>query len=134
MPRVLVIDDCLTTGAPLRMVLQNLGMEVYCETPAGLDIAKGWSEPVDLLVVDLEAEDLPQNYHSGWDIVQMFKDYNYTGMEPKVVVVTESNYLSSRLLGNVHAVSAYLLKPLRADDLASTVQRILGTWDVSPAK
>ena len=133
MPRVLVIDDCLTSGAPLRMVLQSLGMEVYCETPLGLSEAGWWSEPVDLVIVDLESEDMPP-HRGGWDIVQMFKDYNHTGVEPKMVVMTEFNDVGSRLLGNVHAVSAYLLKPIQADNLASTVLRILGTWDVSLTK
>ena len=43
--------------------------------------------------------------------------------------MSATNDAGSRLLGNINAVSAYLLKPVRIEHFVSTVQRLLDFGD-----
>jgi len=131
MYRVLVIQDRSPFVAPMCTVLEEVGLVAYHETPMQLFESGRWSDPVDLLILDLEPKEIPPNMR-GWDILEMFMDFNHAGTEPAVVVMTESNEAPSRLLGNIHAVSAYLLKPVRTGELLSTVFQVLGLEGAPP--
>ncbi len=130
MNRALVINDG-ARGSVVRWLL-DLGVEVYSKTPAQFVGLNRWGEPVDLLVVDLEsqAQHLSSSVRS-WDMLLAFQERNHTGIEPPVVVMTMFNDVGNRLLGNIHAVSAYVLKPVRRETFVSTVRRILKPKEVS---
>ncbi len=133
MYRVLVIQDRSSSEAHLRMMLEGIGLVVYYETPVGFFENDRWEAPVDLVAVDLEPSELPPNM-SGWDLVQMFKERNHTGLEPQMVVMTRFDDVFSHLLGTISTVSAYLVKPVSTVRFISTVQRLLEIGDASTVR
>ena len=130
MQRVLFIQDRSTGYTPLRMALEGLGLEVHCETPTQFVASGRWDEPLDLLVLDLDVQELPEGMR-GWDVLRKFWEYNHSGTEPKVVVMSRFNDVGSRLLADICAVSAYVLKPTLHDEIVLTVQRVLRLRGVS---
>ena len=124
MLRVLFIRDRSTENAPLEAALERLGLDVHYETPAQFEALDRWDEPLDLLILDLDMQELPGRIR-GWDMLHIFREYNHSGTEPKVLVMTVCNETGSHLLDNINAVHAYLLKPVQTDVFVAAVQRLL---------
>ncbi len=131
---VLVIQDRLASTVPVCTTLQGMGLEVYCKTPREFLEGGRWYDPIDLVIVDLDAQQRPPNVR-GWDVVLELMVRNYTGKEPKVIVMTawDGKDPSSPLLGDMLVVSAYLHKPVRTDTFITTVAQVLKLEGLPPA-
>lgn len=113
--RILLADDDSSVRDSLRKVLQEAGYEVVCAIDGEDAERKFTSEPIDLMLLDL---DMPRQ--NGWNVFGLINSQN--PLLP-VVIITGLENQSDREL--VPGVSALLEKPLDVADLLRTIERLL---------
>lgn len=113
--RILLADDDRAVRESLKKVLEEAGYEVVCASDGDDAERKFTSQPVDLLLLDL---DMPGQ--NGWNVFGVINSQN--PLLP-VVIITGLENQSDREL--VPGVSALLEKPIDVSDLLRTIERLL---------
>lgn len=113
--RILLADDDRSVRESLKKVLEGAGYEVVCASDGDDAERKFTSQPVDLLLLDL---DMPGQ--NGWNVFGVINSQN--PLLP-VVIITGLENQSDREL--VPGVSALLEKPIDVSDLLRTIERLL---------
>jgi CheY-like chemotaxis protein len=113
--RILLADDDRSVREALKKVLEGAGYEVVCASDGDDAERKFTSQPVDLLLLDL---DMPGQ--NGWNVFGVINSQN--PLLP-VVIITGLENQSDREL--VPGVSALLEKPIDVSDLLRTIERLL---------
>lgn len=117
---VLLIDDESVVVEIAKRKLESLGFKALCagDGQEALDLLN--SQKPDLIILDVQ---MPRM--NGYTfLTELRKHPNSTIASTPVIVVTayaENNPIFSR-----HGIKAYLLKPLRLEDLVEKVQELLG--------
>src|SRR5690349_12225860 len=113
--RILVADDDCSVRESLKKVLEEAGYEVVAAVDGEDAERKFTSEPIDLLVLDL---DLPKQ--NGWNVFGVVNAQN--PLLPIVIISGLKNHEESEL---IPGVSAFLEKPIDAGTLLETVESLL---------
>ncbi|MCX8031210.1 MAG: response regulator [Thermodesulfovibrionales bacterium] len=117
--KIMVVDDCKTTRKLLSMYLKSRGFEVVT-AENGLDaIEKLASHDVNLIMSDLN---MP--FMDGIELVKNLKNNPTTSHIPILMVTTEADPEEKQKAMEAGA-SAYLVKPVTAEVVASNIKEIL---------
>jgi len=117
--RVLAVEDDLDSMKLLRMVLQHLPLEIDHVLTGAEAIAYLDKQLPDLLFLDISLPDM-----HGWEVLSHIKS-NGRAKDVQVVMLTSHSEPVHRLIGSLQPISAYLNKPISADELRVTVTNIL---------
>jgi DNA-binding NtrC family response regulator len=113
--RILLADDDSSVRDSLKKVLQEAGYEVICAIDGEDAERKATSQPVDLLLLDL---DMPGQ--NGWNVFGVINSQN-----PLLPVVIISGLINQANADLMPGVSAFLEKPIEVPVLLKTIQELL---------
>ena len=118
--RILVVDDALTVRLYCRDVLERAGFEVE-EAGNGIEgLERALTGRFDLLLVDIN---MPRM--DGYEMVRHFREEPGTDGVPVVAISTEAAEADAVRAYRAGA-NAYMVKPVRAAQLAHTAQLLTG--------
>ena len=119
-PTVLIIDDNIATTYAMRRVMDRHGWTVI-EAATGTDgLARLRSEPVDVLVLDVNLPDM-----SGFDIVRQLRADPTMRLLPIVQVSAASIHTKDVVAGLESGADSYLIHPVDPGVLIATVRALL---------
>jgi DNA-binding response OmpR family regulator len=113
--RILIADDDSAVRESLRKVLEGAGYQVLCAVDGDDAERKFTSEPIDLLLLDLN---LPKQ--NGWNVFGFVSSQN--PLLPIVIITGQSNRSDSDL---VPGLSAFLEKPIDVAVLLKVIENLL---------
>jgi DNA-binding response OmpR family regulator len=117
--RVLAVEDDLDSMKLLRMVLQQLPLEIDHVLTGAEAIAYLDQQLPDLLLLDISLPDM-----HGWDVLNQIKSEDRV-KDLRVVMLTSHIEPVHRIIGSLQPIAAYLNKPISADALRETVTNLL---------
>jgi DNA-binding response OmpR family regulator len=125
---ILVIEDEPMIQSLLKIQLEKLGYRVSVanEGQSGFKIAQ--ESPPDLMLLDLMMPEL-----DGFQVLKRVKAISRLARIP-VVILTASHDDHHRRKSLSHLADAFLTKPYRPEELAATIQQLLGTRQGSPTR
>jgi len=116
---VLVVDDNATNRRLLAEWLSLWGMwPMVAESgPVALKILEALVEPIPLVLTDLQMPDM-----DGFELIQYIKSHMRSAT---IVMLTAGSYPGDVERSRELGAEAYLIKPLRQNDLLHTIRRVL---------
>jgi two-component system, sensor histidine kinase and response regulator len=116
---VLVVDDNATNRRVLADWLSHWGMwPILAESgPAALKILESVVEPVPLILTDVHMPDM-----DGFTLLRHIK---YQSQTPTVIMLTSGSYAGDVAKSRELGADAYLIKPVRRNELLATILKIL---------
>ena len=117
--RVLAVEDDADTMTLMRMVLRDMPLDIEHASTGAEAIAVLERQPPDLLFLDINLPDM-----HGWEVLDRFKNDTRLG-QTAVIVLTSHSDPVHRLIGSLQPISAYLNKPIAADQLRQHVRDVL---------
>ena len=125
MPRILIVDDDMFIQAVITTLLTKHGYDVTAASSGegALHILR--NQMFDLMISDVEM--MPMN---GLELLQKARE-SYVGMD--VIVLTSHDSIAVAVEAMKKGAFDFLVKPFRPDELFLTVQRSLGSCNVSLA-
>ena len=119
--KILMVDDDKTTRKLLSIYLTGKGFEVVA-AENGLDaIQKLGSEEINLILTDLN---MP--YMDGVEFIRTVRSDAAKGQIPILMLTTEADE-EERQRAMAAGATAYLCKPVTADDVIRSIREILGS-------
>jgi DNA-binding NtrC family response regulator len=113
--RILIADDDSAVRESLKKVLEGAGYKVLCAVDGDDAERKFTSEPIDLLLLDLN---LPKQ--NGWNVFGFVSSQN--PLLPVVIITGQSTWSDSDL---APGVSAFLEKPIDVPVLLRVIENLL---------
>lgn len=120
-PRVLLIEDSTELAEIIEVTLQRLNMVITHETHGSRAVAH-----LDLMKPDVVLLDLGLPDTTGWKVLEDLRLHLQEGM-PSVVIITAYGDPANRLIGKLHNVHDYLIKPFTPDDVERVVMSALSS-------
>ena len=117
--RVLAVEDDADTLQLMRMVLRDLPVEIVHAGTGADAIAFLEREAPELMFLDINLPDM-----HGWDVLDRFKNDTRLS-QTQVIVLTSHSDPVHRLIGMLQPITAYLTKPVAADQLKQQVRSLL---------
>lgn len=118
----LIIEDQRDLAEVLEVTLHRMGMETTVEGH-GSDAFARFSEQVpDVILLDIGLPDIP-----GWKVLDNLKAWaqdNGAPM-PRVIVITAMGDATNRVVGKLHGVHSYIVKPFTTDEVERAVESAL---------
>jgi two-component system sensor histidine kinase/response regulator len=116
---VLVVDDNATNRRVLSDWLTNWGMwPILAESgAAAMKLLESLVEPVPVILTDVHMPEM-----DGFELLKHIKAHTQT---PTVIMLTSGGYAGDVARSRDLGAEAYLIKPIRRDDLLQTMLRIL---------
>ena len=118
--KILVVEDDPQTAKMVLTTIQRAGLEAMQVGNGSEAIEYLNSEKPDIIVLDLN---LPQI--NGWQVLD-YAQAKYGADSIKVIVTTARNDAVNQVIGKLHFVARYLVKPYVPDELSSTIKSLLG--------
>lgn len=119
-PRILAIEDDTAHYELMRLVLRTLPVELVNATTGNEALGVMHERWPDLIFLDINLPDM-----HGWDVLNQVKDDPQ--FDPrKVIVMTSHAEPVHRLIGMLQPISAYIRKPVEAEELRRMVREALG--------
>lgn len=120
-PRVLLIEDSTELAEIIEVTLQRLNMVITHETHGSRAVARLNMMKPDVVLLDLGLPDT-----TGWKVLEDLRLHLQEGM-PSVVIITAYGDPANRLIGKLHNVHDYLIKPFTPDDVERVVMSALSS-------
>ncbi len=123
-PVVLIVEDTMELAEVIQATLERMNMVTYHETHGLRAISTMQERKPDVVLLDISLPDM-----TGWKILDTIKEKHErenTHM-PIVIVITAYGDPANRLVGKLHAVFSYLVKPFTADEVEKVVTQALGS-------
>jgi CheY-like chemotaxis protein len=117
--RVLVVEDDDDTLLLMQMVLRDLPLDIEHAGTGAEAIASIERQPPELILLDINLPDM-----HGWEVLDHFKADTRLG-GTRVLVLTSHSDPVHRLIGMLQPITAYLNKPVTADNLRQHVRDVL---------
>lgn len=117
--RVLAVEDDADTLQLMRMVLRDLPLEIAHASTGADAIAFLEREAPELMFLDINLPDM-----HGWDVLDRFKNDTRLS-QTRIIVLTSHSDPVHRLIGMLQPITAYLTKPVAADQLRQQVRNLL---------
>jgi len=116
---VLVVDDNATNRRVLSDWLSHWGMwPIVAESgPAAMKLLQSVVEPVPLILTDVHMPDM-----DGFELLKQIKIHSQT---PTVIMLTSGSYSGDVARSRELGAEAYLIKPVRRNELLDTIVKIL---------
>jgi chemosensory pili system protein ChpA (sensor histidine kinase/response regulator) len=122
---VLLVDDSISVRRVVSAMLERAGLEVLLATDGVDALERLGTQPVDLVLTDLEMPRL-----NGFELLQDIRRRAATRELP-VVVLTSRNSAKHENLARQLGATHFLAKPVQEETLVGMVQEALGVAQVS---
>ena len=117
--RVLAVEDDPDTMTLMRMVLRDMPLDIEHAANGAEAIAALERQPPDLVFLDINLPDM-----HGWEVLEHLKGDLRLG-QTRVIVLTSHSDPVHRLIGSLQPITAYVNKPITADQLRQHVRDAL---------
>lgn len=117
--RVLLVEDDPDTVQLLRLVLRDLPLDIQPACSGAEAIALIEQAMPELILLDINLPDV-----RGWEVLDRFKG-DARLLAARIIVLTSHNDPVHRLIGSLQPITAYLSKPVSADELRQYVRDAL---------
>jgi len=118
-PTILIVEDDEALARIVKTHLERAGYEVHAEHSGKSALVFAADHRIDLVILDLVLPDM-----SGYVVCTELRALYQPWVLP-VVMLTALNQPKDKLLGFSHGAEAYLMKPVTALELLSTVEAML---------
>ncbi|MBN1202609.1 MAG: response regulator [Anaerolineae bacterium] len=119
--KVLIVEDTTELAEVLRVTLEQMNLQVWCETHGSRALEVYHNEHPDLVLLDIALPDT-----TGWKVLDTIKKQRRGEKKPLIVVITAYGDPANRLMGKLQGVHSYLIKPLNPQEVRKTVAEALG--------
>jgi len=117
--RILIVEDDVAMARQIQAHLEKAGHEVHVEHSGKPALTFAAEKRTDLVVLDLRLPDM-----SGYDVCTELRRIYHPWILP-VVMLTGLKEHTDQLKGFKHGADAYIIKPVTATDLVTTVGALL---------
>lgn len=120
----LIVEDTLELAEILQVTLQRMQIATAHESHVGRAVSRFNEIHPDVVLLDIGLPDGP-----GWKVLDSIKELQHgTGDKPPVVIVISAyGDAANRLVGKLHGVYSYLVKPFTPSEVESAVRSALST-------
>lgn len=122
-PFVLIVEDQEPLAALIAKTMGQISVQTHI-TLNGEDALAYLGDEAhplpDLIILDISMPGM-----SGWEVLDVLKQYETTKQIP-VIVATAHSDAANRLVGKLRDVDRYLVKPYQPGDLREAVKDVLG--------
>lgn len=118
-PRILIVEDDEALARLVQTHLERAGHEAHVEHRGKDALLFAAEHRIDLVILDLVLPDM-----SGYVVCTELRALYHPWILP-VVMLTALSQPKDKLLGFSHGAEAYLMKPVTASELLSTVEAML---------
>ncbi len=116
---VLIIEDTTELAEVIQATLERMNLRATYETHGGKAMSRYEELHPDVVLLDIGLPDM-----SGWKFLEALKD-KYKDNMPIVIVITAYGDPANRLVGKLHGVWDYLIKPFTPDEVERIVKTAL---------
>jgi len=119
--KVLIVEDSADFVEILRVTLRRLDVRVFTAGYGSRAVEVFRREQPDLVLMDVALPDA-----TGWQVLDLFRACRRDGRDPIVIMMTAYGDVTNRLMGRLHGVHSYLVKPFPTERIAEPVAEALG--------
>lgn len=122
-PMALVVEDTVELGEVIQATLESMGIETAYATHGKTGLEKLKELNPTLLLMDIGLPDI-----TGWKMLDSVKEHYATvtnAKMPAIIVITAYGDPANRLIGRLHDIHSYLLKPFTTDEVERLVRMAL---------
>jgi len=121
-PSALIIEDTVELAEVLAATLERMGITTAHESHGQRAFARYGEMNPDLVLLDISLPDV-----TGWQVLESIKERQREsgGTMPIVIVITAYGDPANRLVGKLHGVHSYLVKPFTSDEVEQVVRSAL---------
>lgn len=119
----LIVEDTLELAEILQVTLQRMDITTTHESHVGRAVARFNENRYDVVLLDIGLPDGP-----GWKVLDSIKQQMQRGTGakmPAVIVITAYSDAANRLVGKLHGVYSYLVKPFTPSEVETLVRSAL---------
>ncbi len=119
----LIVEDTLELAEILQVTLQRMQINTTHESHVGRAVARFTEQNYDVVLLDIGLPDGP-----GWKVLDTIKQMQRNGnggRMPIVIVITAYSDAANRLVGKLHGVYSYLVKPFTPSEVETLVRNAL---------
>jgi len=120
----LILEDTLELAEILQVTLERMHMVTAHESHGSRAVTRFNEMKPDVVLLDIGLPDGP-----GWKVLDSIREHQTKigGRMPAVIVITAYGDPANRLVGKLHGVYSYLIKPFTPNEIESTVRNALGS-------
>lgn len=119
----LIVEDTLELAEILQVTLQRMEIVTTHESHVGRAVERFNENSYDVVLLDIGLPDGP-----GWKVLDSIKQQMQRGAGakmPAVIVITAYSDAANRLVGKLHGVYSYLVKPFTPSEVETLVRSAL---------
>ena len=123
-PTALIVEDTIELAEILQVTLQRMRMVAVHESNGGRAFARFNVMKPDIVLLDIGLPDGP-----GWKVLENIKEQQRAtgGKMPIVIVITAYGDPANRLVGKLHDVYSYLIKPFTPTEVERVIRSALSS-------
>jgi CheY-like chemotaxis protein len=120
----LIVEDTLELAEILQVTLQRMQITTTHESQVARAVSRIHDMEFDVVLLDIGLPDGP-----GWKVLDSIKEMQRSsgGKAPNVIVITAYGDAANRLVGKLHGVFRYLVKPFTPSEVESVVRNALSS-------
>jgi len=120
----LIVEDTLELAEILQVTLERMQMVTAHESHGSRAVTRFNEMKPDVVLLDIGLPDGP-----GWKVLDSIRDHQHKigGRMPAVIVITAYGDPANRLVGKLHGVFSYLIKPFTPKEIESAVRSALSS-------
>ena len=120
----LIVEDTLELAEILQVTLERMHMVTGHESHGSRAVTRFNEMQPDIVLLDIGLPDGP-----GWKVLDSIRDQQQKigGRMPAVIVITAYGDPANRLVGKLHGVYSYLIKPFTPSEIETTVRNALSS-------
>lgn len=115
----LIVEDALDLAELLRATLRRMNITVHHESHGSRALTRYETVKPNLVLLDIHLPDI-----SGWQVLERLKQIDVA--MPPVIVITAFGDATNRVVGKLHGVTRYLIKPFTPAELEIAVKQVFG--------
>lgn len=118
----LIVEDTLELAEILQVTLRRMRMVTVHESNGNRAFARFNEMHPDIILLDIGLPDVP-----GWTVLEKIKEHQREagGRMPIVIVITAYGDPANRLVGKLHDVYSYLIKPFTPSEVEHVIKSAL---------
>ena len=120
----LIVEDTLELAEILQVTLQRMHITTAHESHVERAVARFREMKPDIVLLDIGLPDGP-----GWKVLDSIKEVQHSagGRLPVVIVITAYGDAANRLVGKLHGVYSYLVKPFTPAEVEGVIKTALSS-------
>ncbi len=124
-PRGLIVEDAFELAEILQITLRRMKIAAVHESYGNRALERFYAIKPQIVLLDISLPDIP-----GWEVLEKIKEHSRATGErmPAVIVITAFGDPANRLVGKLHGVFRYLIKPFTPREVEQVVKEALNTF------